>query len=66
MPGKTDLWLWAGSEVLLNILFQDVFGHAKRNTLWIEVFLFQVIAVNTVKVAERTCRLDKNLKISGR
>jgi len=66
MPGKTDLRVWVNSEVLFDILLQEVLGHAERSAFWIELFLFQVVAVKTVQVAERTCRFDKNLKISGR
>ncbi|MBA7671030.1 hypothetical protein ES703_79181 [subsurface metagenome] len=66
MPGKADHWFGGSVDVLDNVLFQDVVGHAKRFALWIEMFLLQVVTVVAVQVADGANRLDENLKFTGR
>ncbi len=65
MPGKPDHLFWGSIDMLDNVLLQDVVGHAKRLTLWIEVFLIKVITVVAVQVADGANRFGKNLKFAG-
>jgi len=65
MPGKPDHCLWGSVDMLDNVLLQNIVGHAKRLTLWIEIFLLQVVTVVAVQVADGTNRFGKNLKVAG-
>ncbi len=65
MPGKIDHRTRGSVDVLDNVLLQDGVGHAKRLALWIEVFLFQVVTIVTVQVADGANRFGKNLKFAG-
>jgi hypothetical protein len=51
--------------MLDNVFLQDGVGHAKRLAFWIDVFLFQIVAIVTVQVANGANRLGKNLKFAG-
>lgn len=50
--------------MLDDVLLEDVFGHAERLVLWIEMFLLQVVAVVTVQVADGADGLGKYLKFA--
>ena len=64
MPMKVDYRIGIGIDVLDNIFFQDVVGHAEYLALWIEVFFLQIITIVTIQVADRAGRFGKNLKIT--
>jgi len=62
MPGKINHRTGGSIDVLDNVLFEDMVGHAKQLALRIEMFLLQVVTIVTVQVADRATRLGKNLK----
>jgi len=65
VPGKVDRWSGRGLDVLDDVSFQDILGHAKRLTFWVEMLFFQVIAVVTAQVADGPNGLGENLKFAG-
>jgi hypothetical protein len=65
MPGKVDRWSGRGLDVLDDVPFQDILGHAELLTFWVEMLFFQVIAVVTAQVADGPNGLGENLKFSG-
>jgi len=65
VPGKVDRWSGRGLDVLDDIPFQDILGHAELLTFWVEMLFFQVIAVVTAQVADGPNGLGENLKFTG-
>jgi hypothetical protein len=52
MPGKRDYLVGAGFNVLKDVLFKDIVGHAKRVFIRIEALFLQVVTVVTTEVAD--------------
>lgn len=50
--------------MLDDVLLEDVFGHAERFALWVEVLLLQVVAVMAVQVADGADGFGKHLKFA--
>ena len=65
MPGKADHRTRGSADVLDDVRLKDIFGHAKRLTFRVEVFLLKVVAIVTIQVTERTGRFCKYLKFAG-
>jgi hypothetical protein len=51
--------------MLDNVFLQEGVGHAKRLAFRIDFFLFQIVAIVTVQIANGANGLCKNLKFSG-
>src|SRR5262245_52590518 len=64
MPGEADDILRRGLNMLDNITLQCLVVQTEISSLGIEFFLFEVIAVMTVEVADRTDRLYHDLKFA--
>jgi hypothetical protein len=65
VPGKVNLLPGRSSDVLDDLPFQDILGHAELLTFWVEMLFFQVIAVVTAQVADEPNGLGENLKFTG-
>src|SRR5215475_3496391 len=66
MPGKTDDLLRRCLNMLDNVALQSFVAQTKIGSLGIELLLFEVIAVMTVEVADRTDCLHHDLKFARR
>jgi hypothetical protein len=64
VPGKVDHRTGGGVDVLDHILLQEIVGHAKRLTLWIEMFLSQVVTIVTAQIAYGANRFGEYLKFA--
>jgi len=65
MPGEMyDLFI-KSLDMLGNVRFEDLIGHAKGVTLSIEIFLVQVVTVATGEVAGWPGGLGENLEFTG-
>src|SRR5262249_14380331 len=66
VPGEAHDFLGRGLNMLNNITLQCLVVQTKIGSLGIEFFLFEVIAVMTVEVADRTDCLHHDLKFTRR
>src|SRR5262245_30329583 len=66
MPGKTDDLLRRCLNMLDNVALQSFVAQTKIGSLGIELLLFEVIAVMTVEVTDRTDCLHHDLKFTRR
>ena len=65
LPSKGHLEGVLGFDVLLDVCLQHIGFHAKILTLGIKGFLFKVITVGAIEIADRANRLGHNMKILG-
>lgn len=71
VPAEEDLGHCLGLDIFFHKLFEVGVRHREGiefglPVFWIEVFLFQVVAVFTVHVAERTCGFCHHIKGTGK
>src|SRR5262245_36488895 len=66
VPGEAHDFPWGGLNMLDDIAFQRFVVQTKISSLGIELLLFEVIAVMTVEVTDRTDCLHHNLKFTRR
>ena len=65
MPGKSDHIGRGGLDLLANITFEQVPGHAHNLGFSIQCSLGKIVTIVAEKVATGTARFDENLEISG-
>jgi hypothetical protein len=53
-------------DMLNDVAFEGLVVETKICALWIKIFLFQIIAVVTIEIANRPDRLDHDLKLTCR
>ena len=63
LPSKGHLKGILGLDVLLDVCLQHLGFHAKILTLGIKGFLFEVIAVGAIEIADRANRLGHHMKV---
>src|SRR5690242_8654575 len=66
MPREADDVLRRGLDMLNDVEFESLVIETKICALWIKIFLFQIIAVVTIEVANRPDGLDHDLKLTCR
>src|SRR5262245_5747092 len=66
VPGEAHDFPWGGLNMLDDIAFQRFVVQSKISSLGIELLLFEVIAVVTVEVTDRTDCLHHDLKFTRR
>jgi hypothetical protein len=65
VPGKRDYRIGGGFNVLKDVFFQDIVGHAKGVFIRIEALFFQVVTVVTTEVTNGANGFSKNLIGAG-
>jgi hypothetical protein len=56
--------IW-GLDVLLDVCLQHIGFHSEIFTLWIKGFLFKVIAVGAIEIADRANGLGHHMEVLG-
>ncbi len=62
LPGERHHWSGLGLDVLLDVGFQQLLGHAETGLARVQALLFEVIAVLAVEIADGTDRFRHNMK----
>src|SRR6202008_1532183 len=65
MPGEAHDFLGRCLNVLNNVALEGLVIQAKVCAFGVEIFFLQVIAVVTIEIANRSDRLDHNLKFTS-
>jgi hypothetical protein len=63
MPGKHYYLAGGCFDMLDNVPLKQVIIHPEQLFPGKKLFLFKVIAITALQVTQRTCRLDKYLKL---
>ena len=66
VPGEADDFPRRRLNVLKDITLKSFVIEAEVRLFWIKVLFVQIIAIVTIKVADRPDRLDHNLKLTRR
>jgi len=63
LPGKADMVIRLRLNVLTNVGFEHIIRHAEfAPTACVEIFLFQVVAVGAIEIADCAMRLGHDVK----
>jgi hypothetical protein len=65
LPGKGHLKGILGFDILLDVCLQHIGFHSKVLALGIKGFLFEVIAIGAIEIADRANGLGHDMEVLG-